>query len=82
MPIYEYACRQCGHTFEYLVLHSTPPAKCPSCGNQDLEQLISLYSVDSASTRESHYGVERKRTAGIYKDFKHEDEKRRKNHTD
>lgn len=82
MPIYEYECRQCGHRFEYLVLRTTPPAECPDCRNKDLEQLISLCSVNSESTRAAHQGVENKRTAAAYKDFKHEDEKRRREHRD
>jgi len=38
MPIYEYACRSCGHRFELLVLKSTVVA-CPKCAHEDLERL-------------------------------------------
>ena len=30
MPIFEYACQQCAHTFEVLVRSSTVP-ECPHC---------------------------------------------------
>lgn len=46
MPIYEYECRQCGHQFELLVLKTTVTA-CPECQSQDLEQLLSGFSVSS-----------------------------------
>ena len=33
MPIYEYACSECGHEFEKLVpMNAPPPEACPSCG--------------------------------------------------
>jgi len=50
MPIYEYECRACGHRFEQLILHSCTP-ECPACQGQDLERLISLFAVDSETTR-------------------------------
>ena len=50
MPIYEYECRACGHRFEQLILHASTP-ECPSCQSHDLERLISLFAVDSESTR-------------------------------
>jgi putative FmdB family regulatory protein len=52
MPIFDYRCRQCGHEFEAIV-RAAQPATCPSCRGTDLEQLISLFSVSSASTRQT-----------------------------
>ena len=52
MPIYEYRCRACAHTFEALVRTGDAPA-CPACGVDDLERLLSLFAVDSESTRQS-----------------------------
>jgi len=40
MPIFEFACRQCGHRFEELI-RGTPSAECPSCGSDDPEKLLS-----------------------------------------
>jgi putative FmdB family regulatory protein len=39
MPIYEYACRSCGHEFEQLI-RTGDTAACPSCKGQDLERLL------------------------------------------
>ncbi len=45
MPIYEYVCRKCNKTFEYMQRMSDPPKrKCEACGNQALERLISQTS--------------------------------------
>jgi putative FmdB family regulatory protein len=41
MPIYAYACADCGHDFETLVRASETPA-CPKCGGARLDRQISL----------------------------------------
>lgn len=73
MPIYEYECRKCGHRFEYLVLSSTPPAKCPVCNKKDLEQLISLSSVSSESSRQANLKAAHQRAAVVRKEKQHQD---------
>jgi len=51
MPIYDYSCRGCGHTFEALVRGSSIPS-CPECRSEDLERLPSLPAVRSESTKQ------------------------------
>jgi putative FmdB family regulatory protein len=41
MPYFDYHCKACDKTFELLVFSGDTPA-CPTCGNTDLEKLISL----------------------------------------
>ncbi|WP_127477768.1 FmdB family zinc ribbon protein [Sulfurivermis fontis] len=42
MPIYEYACKSCGHEMEAMQKMSDAPlSDCPACGKPDLEKLIS-----------------------------------------
>ena len=65
MPLFEYKCRQCGHQFEYLVLHSSPAPECPECRKQDLEQLISLCTMSSEATRTAHLSVARAKADAI-----------------
>jgi putative FmdB family regulatory protein len=72
MPFYEYACRQCGHQFEYLVLHSSPAAACPSCQASDLEQLISLCAVSSESTQQANLQAAHRRAAAIRHEKQHQ----------
>lgn len=42
MPIYEYRCEACAHTFEVLQKMSDEPLKkCPECGVMQLKKLVS-----------------------------------------
>jgi putative FmdB family regulatory protein len=42
MPFYEYQCQSCQHQIEVLQKISDPPLrKCPECGKQKLQRLIS-----------------------------------------
>lgn len=41
MPLYEYACQQCEHTFEALVFGSER-VECPACQGFQLERLLSV----------------------------------------
>ena len=41
MPIYEYACQDCGQNFEMLVRSSTVPT-CPKCQSTQLEKQLSV----------------------------------------
>jgi len=41
MPIYEYSCRSCEHTFEALVDYSET-AVCPKCDAENLDRLLSV----------------------------------------
>jgi putative FmdB family regulatory protein len=41
MPMYEYTCQDCEHTFEALVLGSEQ-VECPQCQGRHLEKLFSV----------------------------------------
>ena len=71
MPIYDYQCRKCGEEFELLVLKNTVVA-CPSCQSQDLEQLLSGFSVSSESIRMANVKAARQKlaTSSNFKDQK------------
>ena len=43
MPIYEYACRSCGHEFETLVRASETPS-CAQCASPELEKKLSVFA--------------------------------------
>ena len=43
MPIYEYACRSCGHEFETLVRGSDSPS-CAQCASDELEKKLSVFA--------------------------------------
>ena len=42
MPIYEYHCAPCDHTFETLVRRSTDTPHCPQCGSAALTKQFSV----------------------------------------
>ena len=48
MPIYEYACLDCGLEFEELVRGQQRPA-CPSCGKDRLERQMSVSAAHNAA---------------------------------
>lgn len=41
MPLYEYACRKCEHTFEELIFGDEAVA-CPQCRATKVERLLSV----------------------------------------
>jgi putative FmdB family regulatory protein len=53
MPIYEYKCKKCGHTFGVLqpATAGRTGAVCPQCGGSETERVISRFSsaVDGKS---------------------------------
>ncbi|MGD0518716.1 MAG: zinc ribbon domain-containing protein [Thermoguttaceae bacterium] len=51
MPIYEYACRGCGHEFEYFVRGGETPS-CPACGQTDLTKNFSLPAAHTGSKKD------------------------------
>jgi len=47
MPIFEYACKDCDHKFEKLVLSSDDHTFCDNCNSEKLEKLFSTFGVKS-----------------------------------
>jgi putative FmdB family regulatory protein len=41
MPLYEYTCRKCEHTFEALVFDGEE-VECPGCQGRKIERLLSV----------------------------------------
>lgn len=45
MPIYEYQCEKCNHSFERLVFKGDKELiNCPTCGNNRVKKLLSSVS--------------------------------------
>lgn len=49
MPLYEYQCQKCDHTFEKLVQGNELP-HCPECQSPKLERLLSVPAKPGTST--------------------------------
>jgi putative FmdB family regulatory protein len=82
VPLYDYACQDCGEVFEALVLHNSPPAACPRCQGQNLKQQISMFAVDSEATRQSNLAAGRKKYAKVQKDKSMAEAEAIRNHED
>jgi putative FmdB family regulatory protein len=41
MPLYEYMCKKCSHTFEALVFNGES-VSCPECESAKIERLLSV----------------------------------------
>ena len=83
MPILEYACRTCGHHFEFLKLPSTTDApKCPACHGEDLERLLSGFAMSTSDLTQARVKAARKQhlESKDVKDKKVAEEEYRKDH--
>lgn len=50
MPIYEYKCKRCGHTFDHLARTLSAAAKkCPECGARNPVKQFSTFSTSEGS---------------------------------
>lgn len=56
MPLFEYACRQCGQKFEYLTREGHAPS-CPSCEGHDLEKQLSVFAVSAGSSSQDAFSA-------------------------
>ena len=52
MPIYEYHCDPCDHTFETLIRSSSDAARCPRCGGVEVAKVLSVPAA--AQTGRAH----------------------------
>ena len=52
MPIYEYKCTECGHTFSRLqsIGASADGVRCPKCKNKNVERLLSSFASTSTGS--------------------------------
>jgi putative FmdB family regulatory protein len=49
MPLYEYACQDCQHTFEALVF-GNEEVECPQCEGEHVERLLSVPAKPQTGT--------------------------------
>jgi len=65
MPLYDFRCRACGHTFEALVRNDTPPGECVQCRAADLERLPSVFAATSREKLQAAADSKRHRAANV-----------------
>jgi putative FmdB family regulatory protein len=52
MPIFEYLCKSCSHSFEALV-YGNQKAECPKCHGGKLTQQLSVFAVSAKAATPS-----------------------------
>jgi len=52
MPIFEYACKDCGQSFERIVARHDSTTDCPHCNSHRVEKQLSIFAVAGASDGE------------------------------
>lgn len=53
MPIFEYICKGCDHSFEALV-YGSEKAECPKCHSKELTPQLSTFAVSSKSAASAY----------------------------
>jgi putative FmdB family regulatory protein len=54
MPLFDFKCRNCGHTSEFFIQNMADiNLKCESCGSHDLEKMLSIPSVIKSQGRDA-----------------------------
>ena len=59
VPIYDYRCDACGHTFEKMVRLDAPVPACPSCAAAEVRKLVSpvAFQLKGSGWYKDHYGL-------------------------
>jgi len=62
MPIYEFKCLKCNECFEILVMSNKDSVemRCPACGAEDFERILSCASYSMSGGAGSGQGVKSK----------------------
>jgi len=58
MPIFEYKCRDCGNTFEEIVLSSSSRIACKRCESERVDKQLSVFAVSGTSSSSKAFASE------------------------
>ena len=82
MPIYDYACSVCAHTFEAFLRKQTDEATCPACQSGDVKRLLSHPRVHSEARKDRSMRAAKKRDKGQAKEAAYTQRQYELNHDD
>lgn len=59
MPIYEFACGECGTQFDKLMKMTSPVPSCPECESASVKKLVSAsgFVLKGTGWYKDHYGL-------------------------
>lgn len=55
MPLFDFACEDCGAELELLVSRDSTPT-CPECDGTSLKKMLSVFAVGKAAAKKGHTG--------------------------
>lgn len=70
MPMFDFVCTSCSHTFDTLVRRDELPA-CPACGVEKVEKLLSLPAIKTSGTHDRALAAAKRRNASQGKERMH-----------
>ena len=83
MPLYDYACQQCGREFEILVrAGETSVPQCPNCQSTGVERLLSSFAVSSEATRKASFSKAKVKSLSAARDKRISEEEAIHHHHD
>lgn len=51
MPIFDFACQECGKEFDLMIANKDKNlVRCPDCGSSQVKQLFSLFSTGGSKS--------------------------------
>jgi len=50
MPIYEYECKSCGHSFERIMKVGEEAPACPACGERETKKRVAAFRTNAWSS--------------------------------
>lgn len=68
MPLYDFRCLTCAHTFETLIRpasYGDPPPACPACGSDKLDRLLSTFALSTRERTQAAADAKNKKAAAI-----------------
>jgi len=72
MPIFDYACQDCGHQFETWVRKREELPACPECEGREVEKLFSVPQVHGEASHGKAMRAAKKRDQAQARDRYHE----------
>lgn len=79
MPIFDYRCLQCNQECELIVLTGTL-IRCPACGSETLDRLISSFAVSTTTTRGQSLSAIRRKNTGKAREEIHAEQEYDRHH--
>jgi putative FmdB family regulatory protein len=72
MPMYDFECTKCGHTFEEVIPISAEPPACPSCGAPTQKMVSAVFGKVKKQSKKGEYYMSKKKQEELAEKAKRE----------